>query len=112
MIKSPKLSVIIVSYNFEKYLDECIQSIIGQTLQPMEILICDDASTDKSWNIIENYRAKFPKLIKTVHQDKNVGPYGNFMAAYKMVSGDWVSAMDGDDCWLPQKLEKEWNGRQ
>jgi glycosyltransferase involved in cell wall biosynthesis len=48
MIKSPKIDVIIVLYNFEKYLDECIQSIVAQTLKPMEILICDDASTDKS----------------------------------------------------------------
>jgi glycosyltransferase involved in cell wall biosynthesis len=51
-------------------------------------------------------------LIKTVRQDKNVGSYENFMAAYKMVSGDWVSAIDGDDCWLPEKLEKEWKTLQ
>ncbi len=112
MSSTPEISVIIVSYNFEKYLDRCIQSILAQTLPPGEIIICDDASPDGSWQVIEKYRRAHPGLIRTIRQQRNVGPQENFISAYNLISGKWMSVLDGDDFWMPDKLEKEWDALQ
>jgi glycosyltransferase involved in cell wall biosynthesis len=105
---SPCISVIIVSYNFEKFLKECIESVLSQTLRPFEIIICDDCSQDNSPSIIKKYKDKYPNLIKAYIQSKNLGPAKNGNFALSAVTGDLVSWMDGDDRWLPKKLEYEW----
>ncbi len=112
MSNSPQISVSIVNYNFEKYIGLCIESILNQTLLPSEIIITDDCSSDRSWEIIEAYKNKFPTLIKAVRQPENKGPYYNGTLGYKMASGDYLSAIDGDDTWHPQKLEREWKALQ
>ncbi|RMH61702.1 MAG: glycosyltransferase, partial [Calditrichaeota bacterium] len=112
MGNNPKISVIIVSYNFERYLSQCIESVYNQSLKPCEILICDDASTDGSWNIIESYRARYPDLIRTIRQITNTGPYQNWKSAYQMVRGELLSVIDGDDYWHPDKLLREWQALQ
>lgn len=105
---TPVISVLIISYNFEKYLDECIKSILAQTLRPYEIIIVDDCSTDRSWEIISTYASENPMLIKAFQQEENVGQYRNGRCAWRKASGDLISALDGDDRWLPRKLELEW----
>jgi len=108
----PKISVVIISYNFEKYLKECIDSILAQTLQPYELIICDDHSSDGSWAIIESYASRYPHLIKAYRHEKNMGVFYNGTFGGKVWTGEWVCLMDGDDRWLPQKLELEWKSLQ
>jgi glycosyltransferase involved in cell wall biosynthesis len=108
LINPPKISVIIFSYNFEQFIDECIQSILKQTLTPYEIIICDDHSTDESWEIISNYGIKDPELLRTFRHDQNIGMINNCNFGFKQARGDFISWLDGDDMWLPQKLELEW----
>ena len=104
----PKISIVIGSYNFKKYIRECIESIINQTLKPYEIIICDDASTDSSQEIIQEYADKYPDLIKIVLHKQNIGPAKNFNGGFEILSGDYRSWIDGDDKWAPEKLEFEY----
>lgn len=112
MSANPKVSVSIVSYNFGKYIGACIESILNQTLRPYEIIVTDDCSSDDSWEIIETHRLQHPELIKTVRQEENKGPYFNGTLGFKLASGDYLSAIDGDDLWHPQKLELEYKAMQ
>ena len=105
---NPSISVIVFSYNFEEYLEECIESILSQTLMPFEIIICDDCSQDQSPSIIQKYTSRYPSLIKSYIHSKNIGPAKNGNFAKQAAAGDLVSWMDGDDRWLPEKLEFEW----
>ena len=107
-IAYPKVSVVILSYNFEKYLAECIESILNQTLRPWEIIICDDYSLDNSWEIICKFKDLYPETIKAFRQERNVGPARNANVGLQSVKGDVFAWIDGDDRWLPQKIEMEW----
>ncbi len=104
----PNISVVIFSYNFVKYIGECIESILAQHLKPFEIIICDDHSLDGSWEIIMRYWQRYPILIRPFRQKKNVGPARNGIFGQKKIQGDLYAWIDGDDRWLPQKLQKEW----
>jgi len=106
--ETPKISVVIYSYNFERFLKESIESILAQTLLPYEILICDDHSTDKSWDIICKYSENYPELIKSYRHKKNIGMTANGNFGFKKIKGGLISWLDGDDRWLPTKLELEW----
>lgn len=105
---TPKISVVIISYNVVKFIGECIDSILEQTLQPYEIVIYDDCSTDGSWDVIQSYQKRYPNLIIAHRHANNLGMQVNINAALQAATGDLISWMDGNDRWLPQKLEREW----
>ena len=109
---SPKISVLIISYNFDRYLEECINSLIHQTLRPFEIIICDDHSLDRSWKIITEFGRKHPDLIKPFRHETNLGVARNANFGRLIAQGDFFSWIDGDDVWLPRKLEMEWKALQ
>ncbi len=109
---TPKISVVIYSYNFARYLGECIESVLLQTLAPFEIIICDDCSLDNSWEIISQYSQRYPELIRAYRHKSNIGPARNGNFGLKKVEGNLVSLLDGDDRWLPLKLELEWKALQ
>ena len=105
---NPDISVIIVCYNFEKYIGECIESILHQSLTPNEIIICDDHSTDQSWDIIQSYASQYPQLIHAIRQEKNLGAHDNATVGFELAKGELISALDGDDRWHPDKLKMEY----
>ena len=93
----PKISVIIPVYNVENYVSKCLDSIINQTYENLEIVIVDDGSTDKSGDICEYY-AKQDNRIILIHQENQ----GLSMArnnALDIISGDYVGFVDSDD-WI------------
>lgn len=106
--KQANISVLIFSYQFEHYIAEAIESVLAQTLQPMEIFICDDHSTDRSWEIIQSYARRFPDLIVARRHPRNIGHIANGVFARRHAQGEWLSPLDGDDRWQPRKLELEW----
>lgn len=103
----PRISVYIPSYNNEQYIASAIESVIHQTLQPYEIVIIDDCSADNSREIIKKYQKKYPDLIRVFFNEKNLGIAKVRNFALSQVRGDYITYLDGDDLWYPQKLELE-----
>lgn len=106
-IMNPKVSVFITSYNQKDYLIEAVESVLNQTLKPFEIIIADDCSTDGSQEIIWEYARKYPDLIRPFCHSQNLGIPKNKRFALEQVQGDLVTYLDGDDRYLPRKLELE-----
>ncbi len=99
------ISVYITSYNQQEYLKEAIESVLSQTLLPKEIWVIDDASTDGSQETIRNYINKYPNLIKAHFNDTNKGITFCRNKGISLVSEEYATWLDGDDIYLPQKLE-------
>jgi glycosyltransferase involved in cell wall biosynthesis len=102
-----KLSVYITSYNQKQYLVEAIESVLAQTYSPDQIIIVDDASSDGSQLIISEYAARHPDRISPIYHEENLGVAQTRNDALRAVSGDYVTYLDGDDRFLPTKLENE-----
>jgi glycosyltransferase involved in cell wall biosynthesis len=102
-----KISVFITSYNQKRFLVEAIESVLSQTLFPQQIIIIDDHSRDASQEVIAEYASCYPDLILPIYHNKNRGVTQTRIEALQAVSGDYVTYVDGDDRFLPTKLEKE-----
>lgn len=100
------ISVAIAAYNGEEFISAQLDSILNQTVEVTEIVICDDNSTDKTWDIVQSYREKYPELFKIFRNDKNSGCSGNFEKALFCCSGDIIFLADQDDVWQKNKVEK------
>lgn len=103
-----KISVYTTSYNQKDYLKLAVDSLLTQTLMPSEILIIDDGSTDGSREMIKQYAAEYPELIRYHFNEKNLGITGTRNVAHSLLKGDLISFVDGDDLFDPEKLETEY----
>ena len=108
----PLVSIGCITYNHEKYIRDCIEGFLMQkTNFPFEIIIHDDASTDKTPEIIKEYAKKYPKLFVPILQEENqyskgVDPYPTFV--FPQVRGKYIAICEGDDYWTdPLKLQKQ-----
>ncbi len=99
-----KLSVIIPVYNVENYLKECLDSIINQTLEDIEIICIDDGSTDNSPNILQEYQKKY-KRIKIITKE-NGGQASARNLGIKEAQGEYIAFVDSDDFIEAEMLEK------
>ncbi len=108
----PVVSICCTAYNHEKYIKDAIEGFLKQTTDfPLEILIHDDASTDKTAQIIKEYESRYPEIIKPIYQKENkyskghkINPEFNFSRA----KGDYIAICEGDDYWIdPLKLQKQ-----
>lgn len=95
----PKISVIVPIFNCKKYLKRCIDSIIFQSFQDIEILLIDDGSTDGSSNICDEY-AKCDARVKVIHKN-NEGVSVARNTGLEIANGEWIAFVDSDD-WLEQ----------
>lgn len=99
-----KTSVIIPIYNTEKYLDECIQSVLNQTQKEIEIILVDDGSTDYSSEIVDQYEKEYENII-VIHQDnQKLGAARN--NGYRIARGKYVYFLDSDDYIAEDLFEK------
>lgn len=101
-----KVSVIMAVYNGEKHLNRAIKSILNQTYKNFEFIIIDDASTDKSLEIIRSFD-KQDKRIKIIKNSCNLGLTKSLNKAIRIVKGDAIARFDVDDISLPKRLEKQ-----
>ncbi len=92
----PLLSVVIPVYNVEKYLRECLDSIVNQTYTNLEIIIVNDCSPDNSEEIVLEYQAKDPR-IKYIKHEKNLGQGGARNTGIQNATGEWITFVDSDD---------------
>lgn len=102
---TPRVSVCIVTYNHERYIHDCLMTVIAQAQDiSLEILVGDDQSTDQTEEIIRKLAARFPDLIHYFRHEKRLGPLGNYQFLIRRARGEFVAHLDGDDFWLPGKL--------
>lgn len=104
----PKVSVIIAVYNVEEYISNCLDSIINQTFEDIEILCVDDASTDKSVNIISGYMKKDDR-VKLIRLSINSGPGVARNTAMHVSEGEYISFIDSDDYVQKDYIEVLYN---
>lgn len=100
---SPKISIIIPSYNEEKNISRCLDSVMNQTFSDFEVLCVDDGSNDKTFDIIKNYSEKDSRIIPLKNPDKGVSSARNF--GIENAKGDYIGFVDSDDFIQPQMYE-------
>lgn len=101
------LSIVMATYNGERFLREQLDSLYRQTLQPDEVLVVDDCSTDGTVGILEEYRRT--RGLKYVVNEHNLRVNKNFEKGILMASGDYISLCDQDDVWFKEKNECLYN---
>jgi glycosyltransferase involved in cell wall biosynthesis len=102
---TPKISICLPAYNGEKYLRECIESILNQTFKNIELLIIDDCSSDKTVNIAQEYAAKDSR-IRVILNEHNLGLVSNWNQCIQLAKGEWIKFVFQDDLLFPDCLEK------
>lgn len=97
--QSARVSIIVSCYNVEKYLRECLDSILQQTfpLEQMEIILVNDASTDKTFDIMKEYEERFPEQMLLINLEKNVGQGAGRNIGMQYITGKYVMFVDSDD---------------
>ena len=99
------VSVIMPSYNTEKFVEMSINSVLSQTYEDWELIIIDDNSTDNTDNVI--YPFLKDNRIKYFKNSKNLGAAISRNRGLREAKGRWIAFLDSDDLWLPDKLEKQ-----
>lgn len=98
------VSVIIPSYNYARYLDTTINSVLNQSYKNIELIIIDDASSDDSVSVIKQFKKKFPKKIKAIFNKKNQGLIKVYKKAFSLAKGEYVAFLDADDMMAKDNL--------
>jgi hypothetical protein len=98
------ISVAMATYNGARYLREQLDSFIAQERLPDELVVCDDASTDDSLSILQDFAVRAPFPVQVHRNERNLGYVANFGKALSLTKGDLVFLSDQDDVWLPDKL--------
>ena len=98
------VSVIIPAYNHEKYVKECIESVLNQTYTNLEILVEDDCSTDKTQEVIKGIK---DERLKKIYSKKNKGTVNTINELIKMCKGKYIATLGSDDVWYPTKIEEQ-----
>lgn len=104
-MQQPKISIIVPVYNTEKYLRKCLDSLVFQTLEGIEVIAVDDGSTDQSGKILDEYQANYPQKIKVVHKE-NGGQASARNLAFDLCIGEYVGFLDSDDFVKTEMFEK------
>lgn len=103
-----KVSVCVVTYNQEKYIAECLQSLVDQETEfKFEIIVGEDCSTDNTRAIVDKFAIKYPDIIIKNYHENNIGPVQNILSTYKMARGEYIAHLDGDDYALSGKLKTQ-----
>jgi glycosyltransferase involved in cell wall biosynthesis len=106
-IKNPRVSIVIITFNREKYIHEAIQSILDQTFTDWEAIIIDDASEDNTEQIVKAYIDSNPK-ISYYKNEKNLGIAKTRNKGLDLARGEYIAPLDSDDVWLDKnKLKKQ-----
>lgn len=100
----PKYSVVVPVYNAEKYLEECVNSVLSQSVTDFELILVDDGSTDASARMCDSFALR-DERVRVIHQP-NSGPIPARLNGVKAALGDYILSLDSDDYWLEGLLEK------
>lgn len=100
-----KVSVVLATYNGEKYIERQIESILSQSRNPDEIVVSDDGSTDTTMSILEKYRSDYQEISWIFLKNKKSGFVSNFLNGIEHAHGEVIFLSDQDDEWKKNKIE-------
>lgn len=103
---SPRISVVMCTYNGDRYLETQLESIATQSRLPCELVVCDDHSTDGTLAILKRFQAGAPFPVHVIQNGLRLGSTRNFDQAIGLARGEYIALCDQDDRWLPAKLER------
>ncbi len=103
-IKPPLVSIVIATYNGEKFLRKQLDSVFNQTYKNIEIIAVDDCSTDNTVDILNEYAAQHDSFT-VVRNEHNLGYVKNFEKGFLLANGNYIAPCDQDDVWLSTKIE-------
>ena len=106
-IVKPRVSILMGAYNCASTLEEAIDSIIVQTYTDWELIICDDGSSDLTYDVAQSYQRKIPDKIILIKNRCNQGLNKTLNHCLEHARGEYVARMDGDDISMPKRLEME-----
>lgn len=103
ILANPLISVVIATYNGERFIGKQLDSILAQTYANIELVIVDDCSSDRTVSILNDYANRFSNIHIYINE-QNLGYVKNFEKGMLLANGDFISPSDQDDIWLPEKL--------
>jgi len=101
-MSDPGISVVIPAYNAEKTIVRTLESVLSQTVSPLEVIVVDDGSRDGTARVVQTF-SPHVRLVQQV----NAGPAAARNHGVRVANGDWIALLDSDDAWLPTKLETQ-----
>lgn len=109
LVQTPRVSVLMITYNRADYLAEAIEGVLKQKCHfPFELLIGEDASTDATRQVALEYQKRYPKIIRVIHSSANVGMNANSRKIFEKARGKYVAYCEGNDFWCsPDKLARQ-----
>ena len=102
----PRLSVVMATYDGESYLAEMLDSLAAQDVLPDEMVVRDDASSDGTVRVLEDFATRAPFPVRVIAGDVRLGYARNFVTAAGRATGDLLFFADQDDTWRPEKLAR------
>lgn len=102
---APRVSVALCTYNGAAFLPQQFDSLLAQDLREVELIAADDASSDASWQILNDYAPRFA-AARLIRNPVNLGLRANFEQVFRACRGEWIAPCDQDDVWLPGKLSR------
>lgn len=108
-MKNEKISIIMGIYNCEQYLKDSIESILNQTYTNWELIMCDDGSKDKTYDIAKTFQERYPTKIILLKNEVNMGLNYTLNKCLEKATGKYIARQDGDDISILSRFEKEIN---
>lgn len=104
-----KISVVVTSYNHERYIAQCLDSVLDQRGDfQLEVVLGDDSSLDGTPRICADYQRRFPEIIVILPSERNLGITKNLERCFQSCTGEYIAVCEGDDYWTdPRKLQKQ-----
>lgn len=106
-MQNPIVTICITTYNHERYIRECLESVLCQGLEKIEILVGDDISEDGTGQAVLEIEKRNQGVIKYIRHKSKMGASDNLKFLIREARGKYIAHLDGDDFWLPGKLTKE-----
>ncbi|MBU0620436.1 MAG: glycosyltransferase [Gammaproteobacteria bacterium] len=104
---SPRISILVICYNQNKYIREALESALEQDYENLEVVVADDASRDGTQTIIRELAQRYPHRLKPILNPQNVGITANSNIGLAHCSGEFIAFMGGDDVLLPGKISRQ-----
>lgn len=108
MAATPDISVCVLTWNQAGYIHQAVKSVVSQVVDArIEVLVGDDCSTDGTDEVVRAMEAEFPGVVRLVRHPRQLGASCNYKKLLELAQGEFIAHLDGDDYWLPGKLQKQ-----